>query len=86
MQNARTTTRRHSRAALAISAAVLAVGAGILSPSSAVAAPGTPSSSAQAQKMAETVAQQLTGIDEQVAQAQLTVAALRKSARPSVSG
>lgn len=81
MQNARTTTRRHSRAALAISAAVLAVGAGILSPSSAVAAPGAPSSSAQAQKMAETVAQQLTGIDEQVAQAQLTVAALQKSAK-----
>jgi cell wall-associated NlpC family hydrolase len=84
MQFARTTTRRRSRAALAVSAALMAVGAGILSPSSAVAAPGTqaavPSSSAQAQKMAETVAQQLTGIDEQVAQAQLTVAALQKSA------
>jgi cell wall-associated NlpC family hydrolase len=80
MQLARTTTRRRSRAALAISAALLGVGAGILSPSSAVAAPATPSSSAQAQKMVETVAQQLTGIDEQVAQAQLTVAALQKSA------
>ena len=78
MQHARTTTRRRSRAALAVSAAVLAVGAGILSPSSAVAAPAT--TSAQAQKMVETVAQQLTGIDEQVAQAQLTVATLQKSA------
>jgi cell wall-associated NlpC family hydrolase len=84
MQLARTTTRRRSRAALAMSAAVLAVGAGILSPSTATAAPGAPAaaptSSAQALKMAETVAQQLTGIDEQVAQAQLTVAGLQKSA------
>ena len=85
MPLARTTTRCRSRAALAVGAALLTVGAGVLSPSSATAAPGAPaaavaSSSAQAQKMAEAAAQQLTGIDEQVAQAQLTVAALQKSA------
>jgi cell wall-associated NlpC family hydrolase len=81
----RTTARRRSRAALTVSAALMAVGAGILSPSAATAAPGAaapavPSSSAQAQKMVETVAQQLTGIDEQVNQARLTVAGLQKSA------
>ena len=83
MLPARTTTRCRSRAALAVGAALLSVGAGILSPSSATAAPtapAPPSSSAEAQKMAETVAQQLTGIDEQVSQAQLTVAGLQKSA------
>jgi len=72
VQHERTTPRHRSRTLLAVGAALAAVTAGVLSPSAASAAPGT---SAQAGKLVEAAAQQLTVIDEQVQQAQLTVAA-----------
>jgi cell wall-associated NlpC family hydrolase len=72
VQHQRTTARRRPRALLAVGAALAALTAGVLSPSTATAAPG---SSAEASKLVEAAAQQLTVIDEQVQQAQLTVAA-----------
>jgi peptidoglycan DL-endopeptidase CwlO len=77
VQPERTTPRRRSRALLTVGAALVAMAAGALSPSAATAAPGT---SAQAGKLVEAAAQQLTLIDEQVQQAQLTVAAQIRAA------
>jgi cell wall-associated NlpC family hydrolase len=74
----RTTSRRRSRALLAVGAALVAVTAGVLTPSTATAAPGT---SAQAGKLVQAAAQQLTLIDEQVQQAQLIVASQMRAAR-----
>ncbi|MCU1669764.1 MAG: Cell wall-associated hydrolase [Blastococcus sp.] len=77
MQHERTTTRRPARVLLAVGAALIAVTAGVLSPSAATAAPRT---SAQAGKLVEAAAQQLTVVDEQVHQAELTVAAQARAA------
>jgi cell wall-associated NlpC family hydrolase len=77
VQFQRTTTRRRPRAALALGAALLAVVGGILAPSSATAAPG---SAADARKLVQEAAQRLTVIDEQVHEAELTVAAQQQAA------
>ena len=77
MQSTRTTSRRRSRAVLALGGALVAVLTGVLAPSPATAAPG---SAAEAGKLVEQAAQQLTVIDEQVQQAELTVAAQQKAA------
>jgi cell wall-associated NlpC family hydrolase len=71
VQSTRTTPRRRSRAVLALGAALVAAATGVLAPSSAVAAPGT---AAEAMKLVQETAQQLTVIDEQLHQAELTVA------------
>lgn len=82
MHLARTTTRRRSRAALAVGAALVAAATGVLTPSSADAAPRT---AAEATAAAEKAANDLAVIDEQVHQAELTVgqqqAAAQKAAR-----
>jgi cell wall-associated NlpC family hydrolase len=77
VQSPHTTTRRRSRAVLAIGAALVAAATGVLAPSSALAVPG---SAADARRLVEAAAQQLTVIDEQVHQAELTVAAQQKAA------
>jgi cell wall-associated NlpC family hydrolase len=71
VQSTRTTPRRRSRAVQALGAALAAAATGVLAPSSAVAAPGT---AAEAMKLVQETAQQLTVIDEQLHQAELTVA------------
>ena len=70
MQSTRTTTRRRSRAALALAAAVVAVVTGVLAPGTAVADPRT---AAEAGALARETAQQLTFIEEQLHEAELTV-------------
>jgi cell wall-associated NlpC family hydrolase len=77
VQSTRTTTRRRSRAVLALGGALVAVLTGVLAPAPATAAPG---SAAAAGKQVERAAQQLTVIDEQVQEAELTVAAQKKTA------
>jgi cell wall-associated NlpC family hydrolase len=76
VQSPRTTTPRRSRVALALAAALVAAAA-VLAPSSATAAPA---SAAEASKLVEKAAQQLTVIDEQVHEAELTVAAQQQAA------
>ncbi|SFF23308.1 C40 family peptidase [Blastococcus tunisiensis] len=71
MQSTRTTTRRRSRAVLALGATLLAVAAGVLAPAPAAADPTT---AAQAQQLMRDTAQQLTVIDEQLHEAELIVA------------
>lgn len=71
MQSSRTTTRRRSRALLALGGALLAVATGVLAPAPAAADPAT---SAEAQKLVQEAAQQLTAIEEQLHEAELTVA------------
>jgi cell wall-associated NlpC family hydrolase len=73
----RTSTRRRSRALLAVGAALAAVTAGVLAPTTATAAPG---SSARAATQVEAAAQQLSVIDGQVQRAEQTVQAQQKSA------
>jgi cell wall-associated NlpC family hydrolase len=77
VQSQRTTSRRRSRAAVALGGVLLAAVTGILAPSSATAAPG---SAADARKLVEEAAQRLTVIDEQVHEAELTVAAQQQAA------
>jgi cell wall-associated NlpC family hydrolase len=77
VQSMRTTTRRRSRAVLALGAALVAAATGVLAPSSAVAAPGT---AAAAGKLVQETAQQLAEIDEQLHQAEITVAEQQKVA------
>jgi peptidoglycan DL-endopeptidase CwlO len=77
VQLERTTTRHRSRAVLALGAALIAVATGVLAPPTASAAPST---SAQAGRLVEAAAQQLTLIDEQVRQAELLVAAQQRAA------
>ena len=76
MQLTRTTTRRRSRAALALGAALVAAATGVLAPSPAAAAPGaaTPRTAAEATAAAEKAANELTVIDEQVHEAEQIVA------------
>jgi peptidoglycan DL-endopeptidase CwlO len=77
VQSQRTNTRRHSRAALALGGALIVAVSGLLAPAGATAAPG---SAAAARKLVEEAAQQLTVIDEQVHEAELTVAAQQQAA------
>jgi cell wall-associated NlpC family hydrolase len=82
VQLQRTTSRRRSRALLALGAALVSVTAGVLAPSTATAAPGT---SAQAAKLVQATAQQLTLVDEQVHQGELLVAAQVRAARAAAA-
>ncbi|HET6391423.1 MAG TPA: C40 family peptidase [Blastococcus sp.] len=77
MQSSRTTTRRRSRAVLALGGALVAVMTGVLAPAPAAADPTT---SAQAQALAQEAAQQLTGIEEQLHESELIVAAQQQAA------
>ncbi len=77
MQSSRTTTRRRSRAVLAIGGALVAVMTGVLAPAPAAADPTT---SAQAQALAQETAQQLTAIEEQLHESELVVAAQQQAA------
>ena len=71
MQSTRTIPRRRSRAVLALGGAFVAVATGVLAPVPAGAAPRT---AAEATAAAEKAANDLAVIDEQVHQAELTVA------------
>jgi peptidoglycan DL-endopeptidase CwlO len=77
VQSPRTTTRRRSRALIALTAAAVAGATGVLAPSSATAAPG---SAAEARQLVQQAAQQLTAVDEQVHEAELTVAGQQQAA------
>jgi peptidoglycan DL-endopeptidase CwlO len=77
VQSTRTTTRRRSRALLALGTVLMATATGVLAPAPAGAAPGT---AAEAAKLVQEAAQQLTTIDEQVHEAKLIVAAQQQAA------
>jgi peptidoglycan DL-endopeptidase CwlO len=77
VQSSRTTTRRRSRAVLAIGGALVAVMTGVLAPAPAAADPTT---SAEAQALAQETAQQLTAIEEQLHESELVVAAQQQAA------
>jgi peptidoglycan DL-endopeptidase CwlO len=77
VQSPRTTPRRRSRALAAVGLALVAVTTGLLAPAPAGAAPG---SAAQASELAKKTAEQLAVIDEQVRQAEVTVAAQQQAA------
>jgi cell wall-associated NlpC family hydrolase len=77
VQFTRTTHRRRSRAAVALGAALVAAATGLLSPSAAGAAPGT---AVEAGELVRQAAEQLTVVDEQVHEAELTVAAQQEAA------
>jgi cell wall-associated NlpC family hydrolase len=71
VQPMRTTSRRPSRAVLALSAALVAAATGLIAPLPATALPRT---AAEATAAVEKAAQELTVIDEQVHEAELIVA------------
>jgi peptidoglycan DL-endopeptidase CwlO len=71
VQPTRTSSRRRSRAVLALAAALTASVTGVLAPSAATAAPGT---AAEAKELVEKAAQQLTAVDEQVRSAEVDAA------------
>jgi len=77
VQSTRTTSRHRSRAALALGAVLVAAATGVLAPAPAGAAPGT---AAEAARLLQETAQQLTVIDEQVKEAELIVAAQQQAA------
>ena len=77
MQSSRTTTRRRSRAVLALGGALVAVMTGVLAPAPAAADPTT---SAEAQALAQEAAQRLTAIDAQLDEAEIIVADQRQAA------
>jgi cell wall-associated NlpC family hydrolase len=77
VQIARTTPRRRTRAAVALGIAVLIGVPGVLAPTTAGAAPGT---AAEAGALLQETAQRLTVLDEQVHEAELTVAAQQEAA------
>jgi peptidoglycan DL-endopeptidase CwlO len=77
VQSSRTTTRRRSRAVLALGGAILAVATGVLAPAPAAADPTT---SAEARALVQEAAQQLTAIEEQLHEAELIVAEQQKAA------
>lgn len=77
MQSPRTTPGRRPRAARALGIALVAAVTGLLSPVPAAAAPGT---AAQASELVRKAAEQLGAVDEQVHQAELTVAAQQQAA------
>jgi cell wall-associated NlpC family hydrolase len=79
-----TAHRNRSRRWLAAAALAVVTGVGLqLIPAAATAAPtgAQPKSPAQAAAMVQQTAQQLTGLDEQIQQAELTVAAEQKAAQ-----
>ena len=80
MQLSRTTTRRRPRLLLAVGALLMT--AGVLTPSAASAEPGT---AAEAREQVQQAAQELTVIDEQVHQAEITVAEQRAAARTAAA-
>jgi cell wall-associated NlpC family hydrolase len=77
VQSSRMTTRHRSRAVLALGGVLVAVVTGVLAPAPAAADPTT---SAQAQALAQEAAQQLTAIEEQLHEAELIVAAQQQAA------
>jgi cell wall-associated NlpC family hydrolase len=77
VQSPRTTPRRRSRAIVALGAALVAVATGLLAPAPAGAAPG---SAAQASELVRKAAEQLAAVDEQVHEAEVTVAAQQQAA------
>jgi cell wall-associated NlpC family hydrolase len=77
VQIARTTPRRRTRAAVALGIAVLIGVPGVLAPTTAGAAPST---AAEAGALLQETAQRLTVLDEQVHEAELTVAAQQEAA------
>jgi cell wall-associated NlpC family hydrolase len=77
VQSPRTTPRRRSRLLAAVGIVLVAATTGLLAPTPAGAAPG---SAAQASDMAKKTAEQLAVIDEQVRQAEVTVAAQQQAA------
>ena len=77
MQSSRTTTRRRSRAVLALGGVLVAVMTGVLAPAPAAADPTT---SGQAQALAQETAQQLTATEEQLHESELVVAAQQQTA------
>jgi cell wall-associated NlpC family hydrolase len=77
VQIARTNPRRRTRAAVALGIAVLIGVPGVLAPTTAGAAPGT---AAEAGALLRETAQRLTVLDEQVHEAELTVAAQQEAA------
>ena len=74
----RTTTRRRPRAALTLGLALTAILAGLLPPTTAGAAP---TNAADASRLAQQAAQELTVIDEQVHEAKLAVEAQQNAAK-----
>jgi cell wall-associated NlpC family hydrolase len=77
VRHQRTTPRHRRRAAVAVGAALVALSAGVLAPAPAAADPTT---AAQAAALVAETAQQITVIDEQVHQAELTVEAQQQAA------
>ncbi|UOY00706.1 C40 family peptidase [Blastococcus sp. PRF04-17] len=77
MSTGRRNPRRRARAVLTVGSALVAVVAGVLAPAPAGATPGT---AAEARKLVEEAAHQLTVIDEQVHEAELIVAAQQQAA------
>jgi peptidoglycan DL-endopeptidase CwlO len=77
VQFPRTTPRRRPRALIAVGIALAAAATGLLAPAPAVAAPG---SAAQASDLVRKAAVQLAAVDEQVHEAELTVAAQQQAA------
>jgi cell wall-associated NlpC family hydrolase len=82
VQLTRTTPRRRSRAAVALGAALVAAATGLLAPSAATAAPG---SAAQASELVRKAAEQLAAVDEQVHEAEVTVAAQQDAAKTAAA-
>jgi cell wall-associated NlpC family hydrolase len=82
VQSQRTTTRRRSRAVLALGAALIATAAGVLAPTTAAADPTTAD---QARALVVETAQQITVVDEQVHEAELTVAAQQQAAEEAAA-
>jgi len=77
VQFPRRTPRRRPRAIVALGIALVACATGLLAPTPAGAAPGT---STQARDLVRKAAEQLSAVDEQVRQAEVTVAAQQQAA------
>jgi cell wall-associated NlpC family hydrolase len=77
VQSTRTTTRRRSRALLALTATAVAVATGLLAPGTAAAGPRT---AAEASALVRQTAQQLAAINEQLRQAEDLVEAQQAAA------
>jgi peptidoglycan DL-endopeptidase CwlO len=77
VQSTRTTTRRRFRAVMALGAVLMAAATGVLVPAPAGATPGT---AAEAARLVQEAAAQLTAIGEQVQEAELIVAAQQQAA------
>ncbi|MGY1916730.1 NlpC/P60 family protein [Blastococcus sp. SYSU DS0973] len=80
MQSQRSTTRRRSRAVLAVGAALVAAATAVLSPAMTTTASAEPGSVAEAASLMAKAAQQLTTIEAQVHEAEEIVAAQQRTA------